>query len=85
MPIGSIIGSARPIEPNAPAEKSEDIKPLRRFGIRRAELSPDQREQVRGGGWDLPMLQNVVDQFVIHFDARGTSQECFEVLHDREV
>ena len=28
------------------------------------------------------MLQKVVDQFVIHFDARGTSRRCFEVLHD---
>jgi N-acetyl-anhydromuramyl-L-alanine amidase AmpD len=24
----------------------------------------------------------VVDQLVIHFDARGTSRRCFEVLHD---
>jgi N-acetyl-anhydromuramyl-L-alanine amidase AmpD len=23
-----------------------------------------------------------VDQFVLHFDARGTSRRCFEVLHD---
>ena len=34
-------------------------------------------------GWDLPLLQRVVDQFVIHFDAAGTSKRCFEVLHDR--
>ncbi len=31
---------------------------------------------------DLPTLQKVVDQFVIHYDARGTSRGCFEVLHD---
>ena len=37
---------------------------------------------MRGGGWDLPLLQQVVDQFVIHFDASGTSRQCFEVLHD---
>jgi N-acetyl-anhydromuramyl-L-alanine amidase AmpD len=54
-----------------------------RFGQRQAGLTPEQIERVRGGGWDLPLLQNVVDQFVIHFDARGTSRECFEVLHDR--
>ncbi len=30
----------------------------------------------------MPLLQRVVDQFVIHFDARGTSRRCFEVLHD---
>jgi N-acetyl-anhydromuramyl-L-alanine amidase AmpD len=37
---------------------------------------------VRGGGWDLPLLQRVVDQFVIHFDVCGTSRQCFKVLHD---
>jgi N-acetylmuramoyl-L-alanine amidase len=28
------------------------------------------------------MLAKVVDQLVVHFDARGTSRGCFEVLHD---
>jgi N-acetylmuramoyl-L-alanine amidase len=27
-------------------------------------------------------LQQVVDQFVIHYDVCGTSQRCFQVLHD---
>lgn len=54
-----------------------------RFGLRSRGLDPEMIERVRGGGWDLPTLQNVVDQFVIHFDARGTSRECFDVLHDR--
>ena len=54
-----------------------------RFGLRRGVLSPEEVERVRGGGWDLPLLQRVVDQFVIHFDAAGTSRRCFEVLHDR--
>jgi len=45
-------------------------------------LTPEQIETVRGGGWDLPLLQQVVDQFVIHFDASGTSRQCFKVLHD---
>ena len=53
-----------------------------RYGMRRGTLSPEQVEQVRGGGWDLPLLQQVVDQFVIHFDVCGTSRRCFEVLHD---
>jgi hypothetical protein len=53
-----------------------------RYGIRRAGLAPELIEKVRGGGWDLPTLQKTVDQFVIHFDARGTSRKCFEVLHD---
>jgi N-acetyl-anhydromuramyl-L-alanine amidase AmpD len=37
---------------------------------------------VRGGGWDLPTLQRVVDQFVIHFDVAGTSRQCFNILQD---
>src|SRR5204863_2516869 len=53
-----------------------------RFGLRRAVLTSDQAEKVRGGGWDLPLLQSVVDQFVYHFDASGTSRQCFRTLHD---
>ncbi len=55
-----------------------------RYNLRRAGiLTPEQFERVRGGGWDLPLLQRVVDQFVIHFDVCGTSRRCFEVLQDR--
>ena len=53
-----------------------------RFNLRNAKLTSEQLEQVRGGGWDLPLLQSVVDQFVIHFDVTGTSRQCFKVLHD---
>jgi N-acetyl-anhydromuramyl-L-alanine amidase AmpD len=53
-----------------------------RYGLRKQSLAEEQIEQVRGGGWDLPLLQSVVDQFVIHFDACGTSRQCFKVLHD---
>lgn len=53
-----------------------------RFSLRRKGLTEAELERVRGGGWDLPLLQRVVDQFVVHFDARGTSRRCFEVLHD---
>lgn len=54
-----------------------------RFGLRKESLAPEQLEQVRGGGWPLGLLQQVVDQFVIHFDMSGTSRRCFEVLHDK--
>jgi N-acetylmuramoyl-L-alanine amidase len=58
-----------------------------RFGMRFENapnaLSNEEREQVRGGGWTLPMLQTKVDQFVLHFDACGTSTQCFYILHDR--
>jgi N-acetylmuramoyl-L-alanine amidase len=45
-------------------------------------LSGAEVERVRGGGWDLPTLRRVVDQFVIHYDAAGTSRQCFKILHD---
>jgi N-acetylmuramoyl-L-alanine amidase len=51
------------------------------YGTRGRGLSPEEIEQVRGG-WDLPLLSRIVDQFVIHFDAVGTSRWCFQVLHD---
>jgi N-acetyl-anhydromuramyl-L-alanine amidase AmpD len=57
-----------------------------RYNMRRAgELTAEQIERVRGGGWDLPLLQQVVDQFVIHFDVCGTSRRCFEVLQDKRI
>ena len=62
--------------------KGETLKTPNRFGLRRVKLAPERLEQVRGGGWDLPLLQETVDQFVIHFDACGTSRKCFEVLQD---
>ena len=53
-----------------------------RYNIRSAKLTTDELERVRGGGWDLQLLQRVVDQFVIHYDVCGTSRQCFKVLHD---
>lgn len=53
-----------------------------RYNLRRNGLSPEELERVRGGGWDLPTLQRVVDQFVLHFDVCGTSRQCFNVLQD---
>ncbi len=53
-----------------------------RYGSRTIGLTPEQIERTRGGGWDLPTLQSVVDQFVLHFDVTGTSRQCFKVLHD---
>ncbi|QDU35246.1 N-acetyl-anhydromuranmyl-L-alanine amidase [Poriferisphaera corsica] len=44
--------------------------------------SKDELEQIRGGGWELEQLQEVVDQFVYHYDVCGTSEVCFRVLHD---
>src|SRR6185436_10066958 len=75
----------------SPFEKSDwetstkDVRDLRtpnRYGLRHNSLTDKEIEQVRGGGWDLSLLQKVVDQFVIHFDVCGTSRQCFKVLHD---
>ncbi len=54
-----------------------------RYDIRRGNLTPEQLERVRGGGWDLPTLQSNVDQFVLHFDVAGISRNCFNTLQDR--
>ena len=62
--------------------KAGKVRSPNRYGTRTRGLSPAMLEKVRGGGWELGDLQKVVDQFVIHFDARGTSKKCFEVLHD---
>jgi N-acetylmuramoyl-L-alanine amidase len=59
-----------------------ELKSPNRYGLRQPVLTPEEIDRVRGGGWDLPLLQRVVDQFVIHFDAAGTSRNCFKILHD---
>jgi N-acetylmuramoyl-L-alanine amidase len=53
-----------------------------RYGLRREALTPEELERVRGGGWDLPTLRKVVDQFVVHYDAAGFSRNCFRTLQD---
>src|SRR4051812_16764298 len=53
-----------------------------RYGLRQKTLSPEEIELRRGGGWDLPALQRVVDQFVLHYDVAGVSKQCFNILHD---
>lgn len=61
-----------------------------RYGTRFAEpskltgdqLTPDELSRLRGGGWSLDELQQRVDQFVYHYDVCGTSQQCFNILHD---
>ena len=45
-------------------------------------FTPEQIEQIRGGGWPLKLLQDTVDQFVIHYDNCGVSWYTFKVLQD---
>src|SRR6058998_1390803 len=63
-------------------QDEKELTSPNRYNMRRNGLSAEEVERIRGGGWDLPSLQRVVDQFVIHFDACGTSRECFKVLQD---
>ena len=60
----------------------KDLSTPNRFGLRKAVLTDAEVERVRGGGWDLALLQEKVDQFVLHFDVAGTSRQCFKTLHD---
>ena len=53
-----------------------------RYGVRTNGLSREELERVRGGGWDLALLRKQVDQFVLHYDAAGTSRACFKTLQD---
>jgi N-acetylmuramoyl-L-alanine amidase len=53
-----------------------------RYTIRDQNLSSNEIERIRGGGWDLPTLQSNVDQFVLHFDVAGISRNCFKTLQD---
>jgi N-acetyl-anhydromuramyl-L-alanine amidase AmpD len=64
------------------SEENTQLDSPNRYGLRRQGLSYLELERVRGGGWDLLQLQRMVDQFVIHYDASGTSRQCFRVLHD---
>ena len=67
------------------ADSQAQVKALtnpNRYGLRAKPLSGEEIDRVRGGGWDLPLLQRVVDQFVLHYDADGTSRGCFRTLQD---
>jgi N-acetylmuramoyl-L-alanine amidase len=65
-----------------PAEKEKSDVWSSHYSTRDRGLSKEERERVRGG-YDLPLLQRVVDQFVIHYDVAGTSKNCFEILQDK--
>jgi len=58
------------------------LKTPNRYGLRKDGLTDAEIERVRGGGWDLKLLQDKVDQFVYHYDVAGTCRQCFRVLHD---
>ncbi len=63
-------------------ELPKDFTQPNRYGIRKSQVDEETFERIRGGGWDLPTLQSVVDQFVYHYDVCGVSRQCFNILHD---
>ena len=63
-------------------EAKVSYKDPNRYGLRSQKLSPEEIERVRGGGWDLPLLQRTIDQFVLHYDVCGIAKQCFNILHD---
>jgi N-acetylmuramoyl-L-alanine amidase len=74
--------STRESDWSASTQAVKDLTTPNRYGLRKANLTPDQLALVRGGGWPLSLLQEKVDQFVLHFDVCGTSRQCFNILHD---
>ena len=39
--------------------------------------------EVEAGSEDVERLREVIDQFVLHYDAAGSSARCFEILQDK--
>jgi len=55
---------------------------IARYGSFRGGLPEDIATRLPKKGWTLQDLRRVVDRVVIHYDACGASERCFEVLHD---
>jgi N-acetylmuramoyl-L-alanine amidase len=53
-----------------------------RLGTREQTLSDAELQQVQASGWTVGLLQQKVDQFVLHYDVAGTSRQCFKILHE---
>jgi len=64
-----------------PTKAGDNPSPQRYHTLRR-HLPDDVATDVSSNGWELNMLQEYVDLFVIHYDVCGTSRQCFKVLHD---
>ncbi len=65
----------------------DDVDSPNRYSLRYKgkHFDPEVVQQIKNGGWPLELLQDTVDQFVIHYDVCGTSKTCFDVLHDRRT
>lgn len=58
--------------------------PPNHYGIRAVNSwSKSELYKLRRGQWTLKQLRGVINKIVLHYDACGTSQKCFEVLQKR--
>lgn len=69
-------------EKKANASSQTNPADVARYGTFRRHLPEFVATRVHAHGWCLEDLRQVVQQVVIHYDACGTSERCFEVLHD---
>eukprot|EP01124_Arcella_intermedia_P036634 TRINITY_DN9632_c0_g1_i1.p1 TRINITY_DN9632_c0_g1~~TRINITY_DN9632_c0_g1_i1.p1 ORF type:complete len:365 (+),score=101.75 TRINITY_DN9632_c0_g1_i1:2-1096(+) len=77
-------------EASSSSGKFPDLKQPNRYGMRcyppptrpPFSFSEAQLEEIRGGGWNISLLRELVDLFVVHYDVTGVSKRCFEVLQD---
>ena len=68
-------------------DPEEDEEQKARYGFRRlvpggGDATEESVRRARNGQWKLEDLQQVVDQFVLHYDVCGTSEVCYRVLQD---
>ena len=60
--------------PSTAPASAPTTRPTAHFNRRIDAVPPEE--------WDLPRIQQTIDQFVLHYDAAGSSRECFRILHD---
>lgn len=65
----------------------DDVDSPNRYSLRYKGEHFDEEtlNKIKNGGWPLELVQDTVDQFVIHYDVCGTSRRCFSVLHDHRT
>jgi len=69
-------------EPRFVAPSASTPKGLR-YHPGRDVADSELRARVEREGWTVETLGRVIDLFVLHYDACGTSRTCFDVLQDR--
>lgn len=65
----------------------DDVDSPNRYSLRYKGEHFDEEtlNKIKNGGWPLELVQDTVDQFVIHYDVCGTSKQCFNILHDHRT